>query len=205
MLLVCIPSALVMCLLVPYMWITIVYWQCSFVCMIIYSSRYHAPWTNEYGDSRTYTHIHTYIHTYISKNSFVIHFASFVLWMLLVGYENSHVRFLGNLVLNLWDCGGCVCVFVCVCAYICVCECMVCENVCMCMNVCVCMCMRLRMRIADVIYSIIYSTWCVLLCRIQCAYAMLPRMCDLLLLCMCDQTRFFHGELLWKSTRSDFS
>jgi hypothetical protein len=23
-----------------------------------------------------------------------------------VGVENSHVRFLGNLVLNLWDCGG---------------------------------------------------------------------------------------------------
>lgn len=26
--------------------------------------------------------------------------------MLLVDVEHSHVRFLGNLVLNLWDCGG---------------------------------------------------------------------------------------------------
>lgn len=25
-----------------------------------------------------------------------------------VDVEHSHVRFLGNLVLNLWDCGGCV-------------------------------------------------------------------------------------------------
>lgn len=24
-----------------------------------------------------------------------------------LGVENSHVRFLGNLILNLWDCGQC--------------------------------------------------------------------------------------------------
>ena len=27
-------------------------------------------------------------------------------FILLVDVEHSHVRFLGNLVLNLWDCGG---------------------------------------------------------------------------------------------------
>jgi hypothetical protein len=39
--------------------------------------------------------------------------------------EHSHVKFLGNLVLNLWDCGGYVegsptSVCVCVCVYVCV-------------------------------------------------------------------------------------